>query len=447
MSGSADAQRKRVELTIKLDALDLELDNWLAVSAPGEVLEKHHSQLLRLAGGLKPLVGKVQRSVAADDATDQWRTIEQYALELQRVWDFFRQKLALRFVPWLRGYLVTADEYAWACYRPAQQAAVGAGTVSIDTVREPPLVCFTSVSTPFSIPRGASYARDIGADELSSPGAQALVGRLPIPVIGVPWFQLRHLPDALIVGHEVGHHVLRDCLLGPEAERLVDDALAAVTTDAHRRRWQGWLEEAFADVYATLAAGPAYGLSLGDFLLVAGTDPLADGRSDYPPSALRLALVLAALRCGACETAALELRYAPVLSGLTSEQLAEVDAVAQALVAGPFVALGGPLTGVLDPREAAGGQEESARVLSGWDFGTTEIRTLLAAASYAFADHPDGYRATGLTEKVLQLTERSQVAGTRYLGGAARWDETALAAVDAAAADDLYAALVGATTD
>jgi hypothetical protein len=441
-AGVSDDERKRMELSIKLDALDVELDSWLAASGTGGTLQKHHSQLLRVAGGLKPLVAKVQDSVAAEDAVGQWRTIERYALELQRVWDFFRQKLALRFVPWLRGYLVAADEYAWACYEPAQKAAVDAGTVSIDTVREPPLVCFTSVSTPFSIPRGASYARDVGADELRSPGARALVSRLPIPVIGVPWFQLRHLPDALIVGHEVGHHVLNDCSLLPEAARLVDEALATASRARSRRRWRGWLEEAFADVYATLAAGAAYGLSLGDFLLVTGIDPVTDSRNDYPPSAMRLALVLAALRHGSCETADLNLRYVDVLSGLTKAQLAEADAVGQALVAGRFANLNGPLTTVLDPREPARGKDESANVLSGWEFGTSDIRTLLAAASYAFADHPDAYRATGLTEKVLRLVENSQQDGTRYRGGGTRWDDTDLAAVDAAAAEDLYAALI-----
>jgi hypothetical protein len=438
MPGSGN-DRKRVELSIKLEALTAELDDWLELTAPGARLEKHHSQLLRVAGGLRPLVDKVQDSVDSDDIGRDWRMVERHALELHRVWDFFREKLALRFIPWLQDYLIAADEYAWAGYEPAQQAAVESGSVTVDTVREPPLVCFTTVSTPFSIPRGTSYARDVGGGELQSAAALAVVKKLPIPVVGVPWYQLRHLPDALIVGHEVGHLVLRDFGLADTAARLVDDSLASSST-AVRARWQGWLEEVFADVYGTLASGAAYPLSLGDFLLVSGVDPRTDGQSDYPPSTVRLALSLAVMRHAECVTTDLEARFAGIVAGLSETERAEVDAVAKALVTGTFPELGRPLTGILDPRIPGTADREAANALNGWPFQTSDIRTLLAAAAFAFANEPDRYREVGLTEKVLQRAKYIQQPGTRFRGGSA-WAEREMAAADAAATEDLYALL------
>src|SRR6476619_3838275 len=112
MSASTDDTRKRAERSIKLEALGVELDKWLDAAAPGASLEKHNSQLRRVVGELKPLLSQVQDSVDAVDVGRGSRRIERQALDLHRVWNFFRERLALRMVPWLRDYLLAADEYA-----------------------------------------------------------------------------------------------------------------------------------------------------------------------------------------------------------------------------------------------------------------------------------------------------------------------------------------------
>ena len=93
-----------------------------------------------------------------------------------------------------------------------------------------------------------------------TPASRALAQRLPVPVVGVPWFQLYHLPDALVIGHEVGHLVERDTGLTATIQELVERAVTEARMDPGCvAAWRGWAAEAFADVYGTLGrARPSY---------------------------------------------------------------------------------------------------------------------------------------------------------------------------------------------
>jgi len=217
-------ERKRAELTAKLASVDAELTFWSGQAQLNGRLEKHHTQVERLRADLSPVGTQLRADIAAANVATDWTRLERSVLDLHRVWDFFREKLALRFVPLFEDYLLAADEVAWSCYRVAQEAATA---VDSSSVREPPLVCFVPLTTPFSMPRGTSYAADVGGAPLASPLARRLVERLPVPVVGVPWYQLSHLPDMLILAHEVGHHVENDCALAPTVARLVREALPA----------------------------------------------------------------------------------------------------------------------------------------------------------------------------------------------------------------------------
>jgi hypothetical protein len=64
---------------------------------------------------------------------------------------------------------------------------------------------------------------------------QRAVERLPIPPVGVPWFQLRPLPDALVLAHAIGHHVENDFDLTPTLRELADAALTFAAAPRERR--------------------------------------------------------------------------------------------------------------------------------------------------------------------------------------------------------------------
>ena len=97
------------------------------------------------------------------------------------MWDFFRVKLALRYIEPIRDFLDAADELAWTAYHPATQAADGPGPVR----REPPLVFLDRGAVPFASARGSSYRDLLPRDVRTRAGADAARG-LPFPVIGVP---------------------------------------------------------------------------------------------------------------------------------------------------------------------------------------------------------------------------------------------------------------------
>src|SRR6185312_7371364 len=91
-----------------------------------------------------------------------------------------------------------------------------------EAVKEPPLVFFNGGSSPFTMPRNYAFqAEAVAGESIESEQVTAILRALPIPVIGVPWFQIQHLPEMLVVAHEVGHDVESDF-------KLTDDLLTAV---------------------------------------------------------------------------------------------------------------------------------------------------------------------------------------------------------------------------
>ncbi|GAA0973016.1 hypothetical protein GCM10009555_027190 [Acrocarpospora macrocephala] len=383
------AERRRAELRAKLGGLEAELASWSELSRAGGPLEKHHTQVAAIVAAMAVPIAELRPRVDAADVLDTWPETERSLLRIHQVLEYFRSKLTLRFVAAFRDYLAMADEFAWECYRLARQRGSGPHNVPADRVREPPLTFFSQDSTPFAIPRGASYRSEIG---VLPPGTlRAVVERLPVPVIGIPWFQLRHLPDALVLAHEVGHHVETDFRLTPTLERLVDAAVPA----ARRPVWRRWLGEVFADVYGTLAAGPAFAAALTDFLAT-GPD---SGQGAYPPSRIRIALA------------------AEVLGEPSSDKAdPDVPAIAAALVAGPYPEFGGiALSDVINfNQERQVAERTATQLLRGFAIkGAPSVRTLLAAAGLAFGSDPLAYEQGNVADAVVKAALATIKQGIR----------------------------------
>jgi hypothetical protein len=441
--------RKRAELSAKLHSVTDEHEHWLAVSERRQPMEKHHSQIRAITGYLQPMAERLDRQVTGnEDMRTGWRKLEREVLDLHHVWSFFRDKWALRRLEEYGPYLVLADEFAWACYEPAQVQAVEAETVRLEAVRQPPLIYLGPVDGPLALARGDSIEDRFREEPLRSRTAQALVRQLPLPVVAVPWYQLRHLPEALIIGHEVGHVVLVD-FLGLEAvEQLVVGRLAALCRpEAERDRWQAWTEEAFADVYGVLCGGPAYLETLGDFLLPSA-EPDA-GESWYPPPLLRLGLTTAALEAAGCREAAKRVRASWEDEGVC---LGDADGhdtaveVGRALVAGPYPAFGREAT-TLDQvitctaQCATGDQARLLVAKEAWKPGTREIRTLLAVAAEAFRLDPAAFARPVVQANILEKAAQIQQPGIRYLALGSRGGKEPTA--DPARVDQLYRTLTG----
>ena len=421
------AERKRAELRSKLAGLQDELAAWTAATGgPGAALPRHHSQVEAVVRSLRVTLGAVLPAADTDQTDDAtllrtWAQTEEDLLAVHEIWDYFRQKLALRYVPAFEPYLRMADDFAYACYLPAQQHGAGHG-VAAEQLRAPPLVFLGRVATPYALARGASYAAEVNPAVLTAAEILDAVARLPIPVVGVPWFQLRHLPDALVIGHEVGHHVANDFRLEGTAAALVDAALLDRQAPADRRAsWQGWLPEVFADVYGVLAAGPAYLCALADFV---PTGPhAAAGSAGYPPAGTRVRLAAAASLATTppgtptdVEQGVLERWRADFADEETSAYHDDAPAVAAAVLGGPYPELGGAaLTEVLTFADRRTRADVHARALlqhQALDPGI-DVRVLLAATALAFAADPTGYEANQATSRVLAHAQRIEARGLR----------------------------------
>jgi hypothetical protein len=205
------------------------------------------------------------------------------ALALFGSWDFFRVKLDQRRNESYRQPLRMADELAWLCYRPVRDRGR----------KEPPLVFFNGGTSPFILRRDVGFHADSVPKELvATDSIVEATARLPFPVIGIPWTQMNHLPDAVVIGHEVGHAVEADLKLQTDVDRAIDAALAGSDTGKDRSvYWRKWRSELFADLYGCLVAGPAFTRGLRDFLAAPKSSVVADHpslTSDYPPVSVRI---------------------------------------------------------------------------------------------------------------------------------------------------------------
>lgn len=137
---------------------------------------------------------------------------ERELLFAQRTWDYFRSKLTLRDRKEQRPMLRCADEFAWSCYRPAWEMARQVQTIAAHELKEPPLVDLTGSETPFVQVRQGRYRPEgVGVEDVRNYGDLLM---LPIPVIGLPWSQVKQVALFVTLAHEVGHAVDEDFGVG-----------------------------------------------------------------------------------------------------------------------------------------------------------------------------------------------------------------------------------------
>jgi hypothetical protein len=108
--------------------------------------------------------------------------------------------------------------------------------------------------------------------------------------LSLPWYQAGYLPGAILIAHEVGHLLEREF----ELSDFISSALARAPL-RFPNSWHGWAGEIFADVYGTLAMGPAFVGALIDLLANSSISTQRHFGGSYPTSALRVELVLTTL--------------------------------------------------------------------------------------------------------------------------------------------------------
>ncbi|BCB79589.1 hypothetical protein GCM10022251_41670 [Phytohabitans flavus] len=379
-----------------IESLDEDLSAWRDGAAQPP-LDKHASQI-------EGVVEQVSTALAAlrpalDDAGSA-SLVTQSVLDYHHIWDFFRGKLALRYVPMYQPLLAAADDLAWAAWRPVRDAfRAHTGT----ELREPPLVYFSRSAVPFAVPRGDDYRDLLPRGGIYTEEAGKVASALVVPVVSLPWHRTNWLPVTLSVAHEVGHVVVADLGLDPWlTDRLAAAGLAEDRADA----WLAWREEVYADIFAAVVCGGATALSLlGQLRAEDAEQPPQAPWGTYPPASLRERIIReVANRRGDAPPSA------PAVSA--GDFATDVPAVVTALLDESLPGAGrlGDLFSTVDTVET---RDDADRLARGRDMGASEIRALLAAATRAFEAAPDDVDRLVMQRAALTAAAHAREVGRR----------------------------------
>jgi hypothetical protein len=387
----------------------------------GPPLNKHASQVAGIVG---QLTGALAGLEAAEEGVPG--ELEQAIGDYLHIWDFFRSKLALRYVPWYQAQLAVADDLAWAAFQPIRDAA--AGHVS----REPPLVYFSRGVVPFTVTRGQNYQNLLPRGGLWTERSEVIADHLVVPVISLPWQRFSSLSVLLSVAHEVGHVVVSDLNLLPVLQARLANATLA---EARRPLWSAWLEEVFADIFSAVVCGSPVALSLIDQLT---SQPGVTGPPDmgpYPPVELRARMILhVAERRG-------DLGNQPRPQPPRDEALADFEAdlasVAEARLDAGFPQMAGQLENLYPPVDGTGLRADIDRLRRGRDPQASDIRILLAAAAATELAFPADYDRRQAGELALR-----RAAGIRDVTRRGRGDGQTQARRDQQAGRELAKLLI-----
>lgn len=359
----------------------------------GPPLNKHASQVAGIVSQLTEAMASLEVPGGQPHAE-----LEQTIGDYLHIWDFFRSKLALRYVPWYQPVLAAADDLAWAAFQPVRDAAAHRmecePLTDDDTqrllrkLREPPLVYFSRDVIPFTVTRGQNYRNLLPRGGLWAERSEAIADNLVVPVVSLPWQRFSSLLVLLSVAHEVGHVVVTDLDLLPALRRRLANA---GLSPAHLSRWSAWLEEVFADIFSAVVCGSSVALSLVDQLdRPAPADAEATpGPGRYPPVGLRARLILHVAERRS------DLGDQPRPPRPRADQLTDFDedvtAVAAALLDDGYAQIAGRLEDLYPPVDGAELRADISRLARGRDPEASDIRMVLAAATAVEAAKPAEY--------------------------------------------------------
>jgi hypothetical protein len=430
--------RKRREICRKLGSLRGELKSWLDRSEEGQPLEKHYTQIRAVHAHLSQWSRNVRRLVrdgmrqGANTFFDSIYDVERLILSEHRIWEFFRGKFIQREEAGFRRYLKVADEFAWSCYGPVQRHVYPDPANAAR--KEPPLVYFNGGSSPFSFSRGREFKpEDVPFAGEGLTGTElAVANLLPIPLVGIPWYQIAHLPEAVVIGHEVGHIVEDDFGLTGRLEVLLHEAVAEAGAERRQGAWSAWLGEVFADVYGCLSAGPAFVGALMDFLTRDFAELSEESKTEedwgrYPTTYLRGRILIRILEEMGFnrEAAGYKDLWGNFSSSMPPEFVDDINFLVPKLMSAPLFDGATPGVAGKSLREVFNftRRQQDAVVSTveqlekGLTLTTRDVRVLFAAARTSFEADPKRFTLKGYEELLLARLEAPDVmqAGTRRI--------------------------------
>lgn len=216
--------------------------------------QRHRAQLEAIEkvieASLDAIDGTLPRleSLPEREAYEECRKGDYRVAFVRRLWDFFREKWDQRDEGGLSSFLAAADEVIWSCHRTAQ-VRLGRDDVPV------PLAYVAPDFTARAIGRGNPPQTLRASDRL----LEQTVGKLPLPLIALPYSCVSSPWWLVLVAHEVGHQVafaIDEIEEGPRiSDFLVAAAREAGASPQLEQRWRAWSHEIFADAFAAAMIG------------------------------------------------------------------------------------------------------------------------------------------------------------------------------------------------
>jgi len=423
--------RAKHQILLRQTALiSAELDAWVAWTAAGSTLARNFSQIEALDYFMRRLCQSNERSVSALDPAgnadvflDNTLGLTANLIKFHAVWEFFRDRLELRFVPLFQQSLLMADLVSYDCYRTITDRAEALQIIPVQGFRGYPLIGLVTQFSPATWPRG-----------WRPPALQNHC--LPVPVIDLPWDHLANPWELLTIAHEVGHDVDED--LGDLTQALqpaiTDQMNRAKIPAARFVQWQKWTSEILADLVGVLLVGPAFVGALAGLLTLPRhyVRQISDD-DEHPPPYLRVFINTAlARRLGLAQYAADLERGWQAIYGEPgpnfSPYLADIEPVISTILEAPLTALrdqSGREHSLSDlipfkPEYQEGIQDATAKLVAGGLPAGLPIRHVVSASQLAFEHMVGGGNGGGL-EGLARRTRQAIVglAPEPQLGGPA----------------------------
>ena len=421
----------RSSLESKLRSLETDLSEWqTVVGDPGVassdflVFAKHQSQIARLYDLFSGIVRKLKSELddhirlIGPDSFDSPKELSLKILQGHALWAYFRNKFLLRRSPNLRKYLSAADEFAWACFKPlsvaSQQVTGDAGASKV-----PPLIYLGQDLSPFVYPRDWSLSSEI--KNVNDQVFRSVIEKAPVSLVSLPYYQTAHLPETMVLAHEMGHVVEMDLGLSTTLDESLEAIPDATIPQQRKEVWKRCRIEAFADVFGATAGGVAFCHALANFLAksrdkIVNEDFGKKSKYEYPTCFLRVLLALEVLRGkdGKLPPAA-AIIHADWIEDYGSHHLHteyenDLGSIVKCFVDTPFQAFGGKrsirdIVGLTreDEEQAATDAREMAE--SSTIPEANDARVLFAAATLAYYESPEKYVARGVENLVLDRIE------------------------------------------
>lgn len=275
----------------KVNSLSEEMAYWLDWAIQSGVLEKNYTQIDKVKKFVRIFDDQVKsrfKEANPRGDIDKYLSISKdtsaNVTKLQLIWDFYRSRLELRFVPLFKNPLLAADLVAHDCYYAVIQQAKRLKIQVPPTLVDYPITGLASTWSPYTYPRGR---RPVGFENKG----------LPVPVIDLPYELLSNPWDWLVIAHETGHDLDQDLgNITQELQGILEIKLPETGISQMRIEiWKNWIAEILADGIGVLLTGPAFVLTLKDFLTLPKQN-VCTSFEKYPPHYVRIFILIELLR-------------------------------------------------------------------------------------------------------------------------------------------------------